>query len=64
MKKSGLVLVVLAVLSIAAGAVAKTRYIKSTYISDGAVAVSCSNGGDPTGRMVGGALIISCGTVR
>lgn len=35
--------------------------IKSTHLSESAIGVSCLNGGDPTGRMVGDVLVISCG---
>ncbi len=56
--------VFLAVLLLSAAALAgerSLRWIKSSYISDGSVAVSCKNGADPTGVKYGDTLIISCG---
>lgn len=37
------------------------RILKSTRLSSRAIAISCTNGGDPTGKMENGVLIISCG---
>lgn len=40
----------------------ESKYILvSKRVSSGAVAISCTNGADPTGTTVGDALIISCG---
>lgn len=57
-----LIICTLLALSVMGYAIARQRFIKSTYVSDGAVAISCSNGGDPTGQKIGDMLIISCGT--
>jgi hypothetical protein len=57
-------LIALAVLAFTAVIVAESRYvIKSTHVGNAAVAITCTNGGDPTGKMLdGNVLLISCGT--
>ena len=41
---------------------AESKYvINSKRLSTREVAISCNNGGDPTGMKVGDTLIISCG---
>lgn len=55
-------------LTLAVGAVAQrvsTKYIRSTYVSDGEVLVTCKNGADPTGRKIGdSSLLIGCGRLQ
>jgi len=49
-------------LALAAFAGAESKYVlASKSLSTRSVAVSCNNGGDPTGTKLGDTLIISCG---
>lgn len=47
--------------SVAWGQYRIERNIKSSYLGINAVAVSCRDGADPTGKTMSGVLIISCG---
>lgn len=52
----------LCLLTIAVNAAEKTKYILNyKRLSTGSIAISCANGGDPTGVKVGEHLIIDCG---
>jgi len=48
-------------LGLIAGASTSTSVVKVSHLSDTEVGISCKNGGDPTGKMIGNTLIISCG---
>lgn len=56
-------LTIIAVLTLGAiaGATASTSLIKVSRLSDTEAGISCKNGADPTGKMIGNTLIISCG---
>lgn len=55
------VLITVLTLGAIAGATASTSVIKVSRLSDTEAAISCKNGSDPTGKMIGQSLIISCG---
>jgi hypothetical protein len=49
-------------LLLASGSQASSKYILGAKrLSTTEIAISCSNGGDPTGQIIGQTLIISCG---
>lgn len=55
-------LLFLAVLTLCCAMLAESKYILSAKrLNSTDVAITCNNGGDPTGVMVGKTLIISCG---
>jgi len=56
-----LTLIAVFALGAIAGATASTSIVKVSHLSDTEVGISCKNSADPTGKMVGSTLIISCG---
>ena len=61
MKRITITLVTILGLASAALAARQEYIIKSTRLGVSAVAITCTNGADPTGTKNGDVLIISCG---
>lgn len=54
--------IILAVIVLSALVMAESKYIcKVAHLGTNTVAITCTNGADPTGRKEGDILLISCG---